>query len=144
VVETLQILYIKPDLLFEIACLATLVKDRTCELKDYLNYLIDYLPTGTIGLFGVFEEQKLLGFLHCEEGHPIEPDKAFILLAASYPDIPLKVKRKLLKKAESWMKSKGAKKWQMATTRKQLRAFNRLYGLTLSDNEHIMEKKING
>ena len=67
-----QIVFLDADTLFQILELASRI-DSTFTLKEYGNYLTDYLPCDTIGLFGIFDEDKVVGLVQTEIPHPLNP-----------------------------------------------------------------------
>lgn len=134
-----QITQLDADLICKIITLVNKVPNRDYSEQQYIRYLLTYLHDSTIGLFGIFDPD-LVGIIHAEPPHPLMPDVGYIILAAS--DKPFHKERKqVLKETELWLTSKGAKSWQMVTSRNPA-LWQRLYGLDVVANDYVLGREI--
>jgi hypothetical protein len=138
-----QIKSLDADTLFQILELASRI-DSTFTLKEYGQYLTDYLPSGCIGLFGIFDQEKIVGFVQTQIPHPLDPKTGFIHTAANIFNPPKSVCDKALSLAEQWLKLHGASKWRTYSKRKP-RLWKRRYNIDCigkAGDEYVLEKLI--
>jgi hypothetical protein len=134
-----RIRYLNADLICKIIEFVGKVDGREYSEKQYIRYLLNYLNSPSIALFGIFDPD-LIAILHAEEPHPLTPDIGYIVLAVSDKAFP-KERKQILKEAEEWLASKGAKRWRMETSRNPA-LWRRLYGLDIVANDYVLGREI--
>ena len=136
-----RITTITPILACEILELMPAIKNQNVRSEKYIEYLIKTIAFDAYILVGVFDDNKLVGFMHMEQGHPITPDVAFVSVAVASPEVPRADSSRCVKTCETWAKAKGCKCWRMQTKRSH-QALTRSYELIHRSDEYILEKAI--
>ena len=119
--------------------MSSLIRDEDYIPKDYVCYLSNRISSPEIAFFGVFNEDDLVGFIHCERGHPILRKYGWIVLSIMTPGLDKKYPEEALRAAESWFLENGASAWQLLTKRSE-RALERSYGAQVDPERKLMVK----
>lgn len=115
------------------------IPGRTCSAAAYLDYLNDTWPT--LGMFIVRNGKGIIGYLHAERPHILEPAYGYLLYVSSNGKVPAEASLNALSMAEHWFGLFGAKKWKMNTTIRP-KAWRRLYKNLKPSEYVILEKDI--
>jgi hypothetical protein len=133
-----RIVYLTPNLVMQIMQMARKVEGAPFTAEEYAEYISRNFDR--LGLFGCFEDEKLVSYIHAEPPHSLDKKKGYITMAVADPKYSTQSKT-MLRIAELWMKELGATSWY-CHTRRQVKGFIKKFKLRLENDEAIIGKDI--
>ena len=115
------------------------IRHKTCTGLEYLKYIQSVEES--IALFGIFNEDELVGFAHAQEPNPLDKTVGYIAAASVKPSTRSSDARGLLRMAERWLSDLGATEVRIETERSP-RAFKRRFGFRSQTGKITLVKDI--
>ena len=110
------------------------------KLDAYIQNLYDIAHDDTHGLFGLWSDGVLVGFIQAEAPCPWLPGEGWVHMAAIRPGTPRDAVKTLQTTVESFLRAKGSLYYLISTERK-IGGFKRLYGLQ-ETNINVLRKEL--
>ena len=118
-----RISHIDESLGSQIAALISTLNDVEMDINAFVGYLIE--STETIGLFGAFENNCIIGLIYIEPPDIIYPNKGYLFLTIGSKKLPHRKSLELLEMAKRWSIEQGAT-YLWGWTKRSPRAIKRL------------------